>query len=143
MKTICIWLAVLFSVVSVGGTIGNVQAAEPNTEGTEQAYVFDTDESSYAARYSEYRMLPWGSAVTAGIEAVAGSSQNKQIFTADGKQGIDIGGNSQWVEVNSEDSAHSTVRCLYLLLLIRPAPPDPLSFRCWWMENNHIRNWPI
>ncbi len=99
MKTICIWLAVLFSVVSVGGTIGNVQAAEPNTEGTEQAYVFDTDESSYAARYSEYRMLPWGSAVTAGIEAVTGSSQNKQIFTADGKQGIDIGGNSQWVEV--------------------------------------------
>lgn len=97
MKAICVCLAVLIGFIQICNTTEIVKA---DTVPTEESYVFDTDETSYAAHYSEYRALEWGDTVTAGMQEITACEQPAATFrTVDGKQGIDIGDDNNWVEM--------------------------------------------
>lgn len=97
MKAVCVCLAVLIGVIQICNTTVSVKA---DTVPTEEAYTFDTDETSYAAHYSEYRALEWGDTVTVGMKEITACEQSGVTFrTVDGKQGVDIGNSNKWVEM--------------------------------------------
>lgn len=97
MKKMCLCLAVLIGFIQICNTAEIVKA---DTVPTEELYVFDTDETSYAAHYSEYQALEWGNTVTVGMQEITACEQPDVKFCAvDGKQGINIGDDNSWVEM--------------------------------------------
>ena len=97
MKKMCLCLAVLIGFIQICNTAEIVKA---DTVPTEELYVFDTDETSYAAHYSEYRALEWGDTVTVSMKEITACEQSSVTFRmVDGKQGVDIGNSNKWVEM--------------------------------------------
>ncbi len=97
MKKMCLCLAVLIGFIQICNTAEIVKA---DTVPTEELYVFDTDETSYAAHYSEYQALEWGNTVTVGMQEITACEQPDVKFCAvDGKQGMNIGDDNSWVEM--------------------------------------------
>lgn len=127
MKMAGIWLAALFSVASISGVEGYARAETPEPVQESPSYIFDTDEDTYAAHYSEYRALPWGDTVTAGVEAITAVSQEDVIRTIDGKQGIYIGGDHKSTELTMQiphTGRYAVNICYYTL----PGSTRPIEF---------------